>query len=296
MIKYIVKDNNIIIEDIHDFDLGQTLECGQAFHFEKTGEQDYIVVAMNRMLHVAQTTAGGKVNLIFYNTSAEDFENVWNDYFDFDTDYAFIKSELLKMDERLREAIDSKWGVHILNQDFFEMLMSFIISQNKQIPQIKELVFRISKFYGKKLGEYNGKAYYSFPDVNECEVITEEDFRNMKTGFRAPYLYDAAKKCKEGMYSADILSGLNDDEVMEYLKQIKGVGEKVASCVMLFGLGRRSAFPVDVWMKRIMERLYFGEDTKKEVIMEFAKKRFGELGGYAQQYLFYFARDGQFSQ
>ncbi len=295
MIKYIVKDNNIIIEDIHDFDLGQTLECGQAFHFEKTGEQDYIVVAMNRMLHVAQTTAGGKVNLIFYNTSAEDFENVWNDYFDFDTDYAFIKSELLKMDERLREAIDSKWGVHILNQDFFEMLMSFIISQNKQIPQIKELVFRISKFYGKKLGEYNGKAYYSFPDVNECEVITEEDFRNMKTGFRAPYLYDAAKKCKEGMYSVDILRGLNDDEVMECLKQIKGVGEKVASCVMLFGLGRRSAFPVDVWMKRIMERLYFGEDTKKEVIMEFAKKRFGELGGYAQQYLFYFARDGKFS-
>ena len=296
MIKYIVKDNNIIIEDIHDFDLCQTLECGQAFHFEKTGEQDYIVVAMNRMLHVAQTTAGGKVNLIFYNTSAEDFENVWNDYFDFDTDYAIIKSELLKMDERLREAIDSKWGVHILNQDFFEMLMSFIISQNKQIPQIKELVFRISKFYGKKLGEYNGKAYYSFPDVNECEVITEEDFRNMKTGFRAPYLYDAAKKCKEGMYSVDILRGLNDDEVMECLKQIKGVGEKVASCVMLFGLGRRSAFPVDVWMKRIMERLYFGEDTKKEVIMEFAKKRFGELGGYAQQYLFYFARDGQFSQ
>ena len=295
MIKYIVKDNNIIIEDIHDFDLGQTLECGQAFHFEKTGEQDYIVVAMNRMLHVAQTTAGGKVNLIFYNTSAEDFENVWNDYFDFDTDYAFIKSELLKMDERLREAIDSKWGVHILNQDFFEMLMSFIISQNKQIPQIKELVFRISKFYGKKLGEYNGKAYYSFPDVNECEVITEEDFRNMKTGFRAPYLYDAAKKCKEGMYSVDILRGLNDDEVMECLKQIKGVGEKVASCVMLFGLGRRSAFPVDVWMKRIMERVYFGEDTKKEVIMEFAKKRFGELGGYAQQYLFYFARDGKFS-
>lgn len=295
MIKYIVKDNNIIIEDIHDFDLCQTLECGQAFHFEKTGEQDYIVVAMNRMLHVAQTTAGGKVNLIFYNTSAEDFENVWNDYFDFDTDYAFIKSELLKMDERLREAIDSKWGVHILNQDFFEMLMSFIISQNKQIPQIKELVFRISKFYGKKLGEYNGKAYYSFPDVNECEVITEEDFRNMKTGFRAPYLYDAAKKCKEGMYSVDILRGLNDDEVMECLKQIKGVGEKVASCVMLFGLGRRSAFPVDVWMKRIMERLYFGEDTKKEVIMEFAKKRFGELGGYAQQYLFYFARDGKFS-
>lgn len=295
MIKYIVKDNNIIIEDIHDFDLCQTLECGQAFHFEKTGEQDYIVVAMNRMLHVAQTTAGGKVNLIFYNTSAEDFENVWNDYFDFDTDYAIIKSELLKMDERLREAIDSKWGVHILNQDFFEMLMSFIISQNKQIPQIKELVFRISKFYGKKLGEYNGKAYYSFPDVNECEVITEEDFRNMKTGFRAPYLYDAAKKCKEGMYSVDILRGLNDDEVMECLKQIKGVGEKVASCVMLFGLGRRSAFPVDVWMKRIMERLYFGEDTKKEVIMEFAKKRFGELGGYAQQYLFYFARDGKFS-
>lgn len=285
------KNGNIYVKDIKDFDLCQTLECGQTFHFEKLKEQEYIVIAKGKLLHIEQQILDNSVNLIFHNTTKLDFETIWIEYFDLNTDYATIKERLLSKDERLRPAIEEKWGVHLLNQDFFEMLMSFIISQNKQIPQIKQLVFRISQFYGSYVGEYNGKVYNSFPDITLASNITEEQFKEMKTGFRAPYLYDAAKKCREGVIDEKKLKALDDAQVLKELTSIKGVGDKVANCVMLFSLGRRSAFPVDVWMKRIMEKLYFGEDTKKEMIMEFAKEQFEELGGYAQQYLFYYARD-----
>ena len=174
------------------------------------------------------------------------------------------------------------------------MLISFIISQNKQIPHIKQLVKRISENYGEYIGEVNGEKYYSFPDADILGNITEQDFRAMKTGFRAPYLYDAAQKLSKGEITAEKLKGLSEKETRKKLLEIKGVGEKVANCVMLFSLGFRDAFPIDVWMKRIMETLYFnGMDTPKEKIQEFAKELYGEYGGYAQQYLFCYGRENK---
>lgn len=267
------------------------MECGQAFHFERIEKEEYIICAYGKMLHIHQEEADGKINLIFHNTTVDEFEGIWRQYFDLDRDYGEIKSQLLNGDERLKDAIEEKWGVRILNQEFFETLMSFIISQNKQIPQIKQLVFRISECYGREVGAYNNKVYYAFPDIEQAKQITEENFREMKTGFRAPYLADAALKCALGEISLDRVEEMSDDELMKYLMSIKGVGAKVASCVMLFSLSRRSSFPVDVWIKRTMENIYFGQETSKEVISEFAKEHFGELGGYAQQYLFYYGKD-----
>lgn len=290
MFNYTEDGRDLIVKNICDFDLEQTLECGQTFHFEKIDDEDYIVIAKGRMLHVSQAGKKEDVSLIFHDVTKDEFENIWATYFDLYTDYGQIKERLLSKDDKLKEAIESKWGVRILNQDFFEMLMSFIISQNKQISQIKQLVFRISQCYGSKVGEYNGKVYCSFPDINQAAIITEDDFREMKMGFRAPYLYDAVHKCQNGQIDESEFLNMTDEQVMQKLMTIKGVGTKVASCVMLFGLGRKAAFPVDVWMKRIMEKLYFGKDTKKEKIMEFAKMQYGDLGGFAQQYLFYYAR------
>ncbi|MFQ9515255.1 MAG: DNA-3-methyladenine glycosylase family protein [Eubacterium sp.] len=282
--------NNTIIEGVKDFDLAQTLECGQCFRFYKQNEEDYVLVAYKRLLHIKQK----KDKLIFFDCARKTVEELWMPYFDLERDYREIKNYLLRKDHILKDAINEKYGVRILNQEFHEMLISFIISQNKQIPQIKQLVRRISERYGTYLGEINGEEYYSFPDVKILGTISEQDFREMKTGFRAPYLYDAAQKLSNGEISEALLHGLSEEDTRQKLMEIKGVGEKVANCIMLFSLGFRAAFPIDVWIKRIMETLYFqGEDTSKDRIKEFALNLYGEYGGYAQQYLFCYGRDSK---
>lgn len=284
-----IDGKNIIVDEVTDFDLGQTLECGQCFRYEKIMENEYILVAKNTLLRVKQE----ENRVIFYDTTKEQYETIWKNYFDLDRDYKNIKNWLLSKDDSLKEAIDSKYGVRILNQDFFEMLITFIISQNKQIPHIMQIVTMISIQYGVRLGEIDGKSYYSFPTPEALSKVSEEEFRSLKAGFRAPYLVDACQKIYNGDIREEELHLLDNEGVLRRLMTIKGVGEKIAHCVMLFGLSRRDAFPVDVWIKRIMEHIYYKKVTKKEVIQQFAKEHFGEYGGYAQQYLFYYARDNK---
>lgn len=288
--KILEDKNNIIIENITDFDLMQTLECGQCFRFYKESDEEYVIVAYNRLLHIKQETD----RLIFFDCDRDTVEKIWIPYFDLERDYGAIKEYLLEKDNKLKEAIKEKNGVRILNQEFHETLISFIISQNKNIPQIKQIVERMCEHYGEYLGDVNGKSYYTFPDEAKLGTLTEEDFREMRTGFRAPYLYDASQKLFRGEITADTLQGLSEEETRTKLLEIKGVGDKVANCVMLFSLGFRAAFPIDVWIKRIMEAVYFeGEDTPKDKIKEFAVERFAEYGGYAQQYLFYFGKENK---
>ncbi len=287
--RIISKDNNTIIEGIVDFDLGQTLECGQCFRFYKQADNDYVVVAYEKLLHIKQV----EDNLIFIDTSEDDVKNIWINYFDLERDYSEIKSYLLSKDVKLKDAIKEKHGVRILNQEFHEMLISFIISQNKQIPHIKQIVRAISETYGKYLGEINGEKYYSFPSVDVLGNISEEEYRALKTGFRAPYLYDASQKLARGIVSQN-LKELSEEDALCELSNIKGVGNKVANCVMLFSLGFRSSFPIDVWIKRIMEHLHFkGKDTNKDIIYIKALKLYGKYGGYAQQYLFCYGKDNK---
>lgn len=279
------ENNNTIIKDIEDFDIGQTLECGQCFHFYKIGEDDYLVVAYGKLLHISQN---GK-NVTFHDTTIEEYDEIWADYFDLDRDYGEIKRYLLNKDEILVPAIEKKWGVRILNQEFSETLMSFIISQTKQIPQIKQVVNDISRKYGKYVGEYKGEKYYAFPDIKSLKKITEEQFIECKAGFRAKYLVNASLFLSEDM-NKDYFASYTYEEAKKVLTSIKGVGEKVANCVLLFSLGYRNAFPVDVWIKRTMEELYFKKETSKDVIQKFGEEKFGEYGGYAQQYLFYYGK------
>lgn len=279
------KNGNVILDGVTDFNVEQIFECGQCFHFERLDDMDYVTVAYGRALRITQRD--DKVTL--HNTDLNEYNSIWKNYLDMDTDYSIIKRWLLDKDESLREAINTTYGIRILRQEFHEMLMSFIISQNKQIPHIKQIVAAISERFGREAGEINGRRYYTFPQIDELYKITEEDYRQLKTGFRAPYLVSATEALKAGM-TGEGLCKCSYDEAKAELMKIKGVGEKVANCVLLFGLGYRNSFPVDVWVKRIMEQLYFHKDTPKEKIMEFAKEAFGEYGGYAQQYLFYYAR------
>lgn len=281
-------ENNIVtVDGVNDFTLSQILECGQCFHFDKLDEEVYEVVAFGRAVKMEQTD---KV-LRIYGSSMEDYEGIWKLYLDMDNDYGLIKQSVIKADGALKTAVEEKSGIHILNQDFFETLISFIVSQNKSIPQIKQCVKNISHRFGDEVIGYNGEAFYVFPDVQRLHDATEEELRECKVGFRAPYIKNATEAVYSGVVTKEKLDELDIAQARELLMTIKGVGEKVANCVLLFGLGRREAFPVDVWMKRIMEQMYFdGKDTKKQDIEAFAVNKFGDLGGYAQQYLFDYAR------
>lgn len=298
----IINNEYITFENLSDFDLGQTLECGQCFHFEKIDEDEYAFVAYDN-LYVGKQEED---KLIVQTFRPGDVSQLVN-YLDLNRDYAKIKKELLKRDNKLKAAIHEKGEVRILNQEFSETLMSFIISQNKQIPHIKKIVADISKKYGAYLGSANGSDFYSFPDIKTLSKIEINDYKELKTGFRAPYLYDASVKLNsyvdelnivnkerveiDNIIKRDIFGQLNVNEAREKLKEIKGVGDKVANCVNLFSLSYRNAFPIDVWIKRIMEDIYFKNEVSKEEIQEYAEKLYGELGGYAQQYLFFYGRD-----
>lgn len=276
-----------VINTPEDFNLKETLECGQCFHFNSIDENEYVLTAYDNMLHIRQD----EKQLIFYNTDEEQYQKLWKRYFDLERDYGSIKRELLKKDDKLEEAITAMSGVRILNQEFFETLISFIISQNKQIPHIKKIVADISESYGTYKGEVKGIPMYAFPKVSQLRRAGLEDLKELKTGFRAPYIYDAVSRVYEGSISYDELVKLDSAAGIEKMCEIKGVGNKVASCVSLFALGKRDSFPIDVWIKRIMEYLYFdGEEVSKDNIARLAKERFGELGGYAQQYLFYYGK------
>ncbi|MCR5104351.1 MAG: N-glycosylase [Eubacterium sp.] len=292
---------NYILENVKDFRLHNVLECGQCFHYERIDnglnqdEYEYEIVTQDRILHIKEEPDKSGVRLIFYNTEQWEFETVWKKYFDLDTDYSLIKQKIIKADPRLEEIIAENDGIRILNQDFFETLISFIISQNKQITQIKQVVKNLSTDIGTKfdvtmINRLSSQFDAFFPTAKQLTEATEEEIRASKCGFRAPYIMDAAAKVNDGIITEEVLSQLSTQEARQLLMTIHGVGEKVANCVLLFGLGRKEVFPVDVWMKRICEYMYFDEDTPKNVIEDFATKKFGDYAGYAQQYLFMYGQ------
>ena len=246
-----------------------------------------MLTAFGRCLRLYEEN--GKI--VFEDTTEEDFKNIWIKYFDFDKDYSEIKDFLSKRDKTMKEALDYAPGIRILNQEFFECLISFIISQNNRIPMIKKVVANLSRRYGKYIKTVNGKDCYSFPKAEDLAGISEEELMESKTGFRAKYIIDAVNRVLNGEINENDFTQLSTEEVRKQLMEIKGVGPKVADCVMLFSLGRSDAFPTDVWVKRVMSHFYFnGEDTPIKKIHAFAYELFGRYAGFAQQYLFNYAR------
>lgn len=281
------RGKDLIIEDLKDFDIEEILECGQCFHFTKLHDKVYELLAFGRYLKVAQQDDV----LTLFDTDLDEYECLWKSYFHMEADYGFIKQEILNIDTRLTKAIEAKPGVRILKQEFFETLISFIISQNKQIPHIKQIVCTISERYGSEIRIDDGRIVHVFPTVEQLSKVSEEELRQCKVGFRAPYIKCAVDKVASGEITEEKLLKLDVSEARQLLMTIKGVGEKVANCVLLFGLGFTDTFPVDVWMKRIMEYMYFDEPKDKKAIEAFAMEKYGHLAGYAQQYLFFYGRE-----
>jgi len=270
------------------FLIGQILECGQCFRYKHIENNIYDVVAFEKRLRINQV---GKH--VYMDCSNEDYNSLWVRYFDMDRNYEQIQSILVKLDPILKKAIIEKKGLRILRQEPFEMLITFILSQNKAIPQIKVLVERLCETYGRKVLDQYG-TYFTFPTIDFLIDISVEEWRHLKVGFRAPYLYDAIHKVAQGVIDFVAIDKMDDNVARDKLMEISGVGQKVADCVLLFAFGRVEVFPVDVWVRRMMTHAYFNDQNiSDQIILEFADRYFKGLGGLAQQYLFYFGRDHQ---
>jgi len=285
--RFCEKNDDLILENADSFDLFHTFECGQCFrwNYENGG---FSGVALGEYLHIFKD--GG--NIVLKDTDTDTFDRVWRQYFDLDRDYGAIKSEL-SHDSVLKEAIGFGGGIRILNQDAVECLISFIISASNNIPRIKKIIELLCENFGEKC-EKKGHTYYKFPTADALSSLDLSDLSVIRAGFRDKYILAAAKAVKSGQLDLEALKNASFDYAKSQLLRLPGVGEKVAACILLFGLGKHEGFPVDVWVKRIMEYCYFdGAERTKEEIAEFAKNRFGTLGGFAQQYLFYWARENK---
>ncbi len=251
------------------FDLRRTLGCGQCFRWRETAGGFEGIVRGKKIL-LSQT--GGTITLRGVNESDIPF---WREYFDLDTDYSEIISRL-SQDETLKKACECSSGIRILRQEPFETLLSFIISQNNNIPRIQGIIERLCENFGEKT-----EGGYAFPDGKRLDGVTEGDLAPLRAGFRARYLCDAVRKVNSGEIDFCEIDGLPTDKAREQLKKITGVGDKVADCVLLFAFYKTDAFPRDVWVKRLMERFY------PDGLPDCAKG----IEGIAQQFLFDYVRN-----
>lgn len=278
---YKFENNSVILCNADSFDIAQILECGQCFRFKKLENYHYMIIAKKRVLYIKQT----KDIVKFYPCTEQEFKTIWVDYFDLDRDYNKIKLELAK-DTVLKQAIEYAPGIRILNQETWECLISFIISQNNRIPMIKQAVENISKKYGDLIED----DFYSFPTLDQLLKADEEGLKNCKTGFRAKYILNACNSVNSGEIDLNGFNNMSTDEVRQSLMSIKGVGPKISDCVLLFSQKRSEVFPTDVWIKRVMQHFYFGREASIKEIHDCAYQKFGDLAGIAQQYLFNYAR------
>lgn len=316
-----MKQQKLVLNNVDSFELPHIFDCGQCFRWDIQPDGSYIGVIKSGVMRVSKH---GK-SITFEGILDGDINSIVYDYFDLGTDYNVFKERLAVIDSNMKKSVEFGSGIRILKQDLWEMIISYIISANNNIPRIKGIINRISKRVGKKVS-WNGVDYYLFPTVEELAKLSVADLRELGTGFRDKRIYNTSHKILnkeidlEGLRSAalrnesdlDCLKSValknesdierlkskcakSTDEIRESLLSLDGVGEKVADCILLFGLHRFDTFPVDVWVRRVMNTLYIHneDETKvnKKQIRDVAYELFGDIEGMAQQYLFYWARE-----
>ena len=287
-----MEEQRYVITDVDSFELRDIFECGQCFRWNAKDDGSYTGVIKSGVINVK------KINndVIFEGICNGSIADICRDYFDLNRDYNKIKTILSNVDEYLKESIKYGTGIRILNQDLWEMIISFIISANNNIPRIKGIIERLSKKYGSKIS-FNGKEYYTFPTPEQLRDVTVEDYRKLGLGFRDIRLYETTQMILNKDIDLEKLkNNSNTIEVREELLKLSGVGPKVADCILLFStLKRFEVFPIDVWVRRVMNDLYIKQEDETKVskkqIEKIAEEKFGNLAGLAQQYLFYWRRE-----
>ncbi len=286
-----MKEQKYILTNQESFELENIFDCGQCFRWNKESDNSYTGIVGNAVINVKKK----QNEVIFTGICDKEIEEVIRKYFDLERNYEDIKDKLSKIDNNMKTSIDYGVGIRLLNQDLWETIISFIISANNNIPRIKGIIDRLSEKYGKEI-VWNNKKYYTFPTVKELENVVVEDFRKLGLGFRDIRLYETTKLILENQVDLNKIYELNTKEAREELLKLSGVGPKVADCILLFSdLKRLEVFPIDVWVRRVMNDLYIKNidenKVSKKQLEKLAIEKYGNLAGIAQQYLFYWRRE-----
>ncbi len=287
-----MQEQQYILKNVTSFEPKHIFECGQCFRWDEEADGSYTGIVKNNVINVKKVDN----TIVFSSLGVDNIEELAIDYFDLKRNYEEIKKELSKVDEYLENSIQYGSGIRILNQDLWETIISFIISANNNIPRIKGIINRISQKYGNKI-EWKGKEYYTFPSVENLAKAAVEDLRELGLGFRDIRVYETTHKILEKEVDLEKLHQEKDTQkVKDALLTLSGVGPKVADCILLFStLKRFDVFPIDVWVRRVMNELYIKKEDETKVnkkeIEKLAREKYGALEGIAQQYLFYWKRD-----
>ena len=280
------------VDNCKSFELAHIFDCGQCFRWNKQIDGSYTGVFKGNVLNIKKVDNV----IVFKGICNGNIQEAVTDYFDLGRDYEQIKKQLSKIDKNVSNSIKYGEGIRILNQDLWETIISFIISANNNIPRIKGIIERLSKKYGNEI-EWNGATYYTFPTPEQLKDVTVQEYRELGLGFRDVRLYETTHMILDKKVDLEELQNEPDTmKVREELLTLSGVGPKVADCILLFSsLKRFDVFPIDVWVRRVMNELYIKneDETKvnKKQIEQLAQEKFGNLAGIAQQYLFYWKRE-----
>ena len=286
-----MEEQEYILKNQKSFCMKHIFECGQCFRWNKQDDGSYTGVIKDAVLNVNQIDN----TIIFKGISEKDLKDIVIEYFDLNHNYEELKEKLSKIDDFMKKSIEFGEGIRILNQDLWECIISFIISANNNIPRIKKIIDAISKKYGKKV-VWNNKEFYLFPTVEELSKATVEELRSLGTGFRDKRIFDTTQKIYNKEINLEEIKNMQDSkEIEEELLKLDGVGPKVANCIMLFSLKRYDVFPIDVWVRRVMNDLYIHKENEEQVnkkeLQNLANEKYKDLAGIAQQYLFYWRRE-----
>ena len=287
-----MKEQEVILKKVEAFELKDIFECGQCFRWNKQEDGSYTGIFEENVINIKKE----EDTITIQGISNGNLQEIVEEYFDLKRDYKTIQEKLSKIDENMEKSIQYGKGIRLLNQNLWETIISVIISANNNIPRIKGIIERLSRQYGSKI-VWKGKDYYTFPKPEQLKNVTIEEFRKLGLGFRDKRLYETTQAIIQNKVNLEELQkNPNTEEVRETLLTLSGVGPKVADCILLFStLKRLEVFPIDVWVRRVMNDLYIKNNdekkVKKEQIEKIAKEKFGDIAGLAQQYLFYWRRE-----
>ena len=259
-----------------DFSLTKIAESGQCFRSKLLDDGTWRFITGKNILHIRQHPH----NRYEIDCSASKWHQTWLPYFDLDRNYSLVRSRIAETDSYMKNAADSGTGLRILRQDPWEMLLTFIISQQKTIPAIKSCVEKIAGRYGELMETPYGRVYL-FPSASQMQNCSAEELNQCKLGYRTPYIQDAIDKVTSGQLNLDTLYSYSDMQLFNALKSVHGVGDKVANCIALFAYGRTSLVPVDTWIRKVIDNVYDGQSPFT---------RYGNDAGIMQQYIFYYAQ------